>query len=132
VGVSEDRIKDVLSKLPEYQKEHAKFFNRPPLKHVCSNSEHEILQIDMVHMQREAVSYKREKQTFILSVMDIFSRFLWLRALPRKSADIVAKHLSLIFAEFGKPNIIQHDRGREFDGNVKRLFKELDIRYNVH
>lgn len=60
--------------------------------------------------------------------MDIFSRFVWLRAIPSKSADVITKHLTLIFAKFGVPKIIQHDRGREFDGHVKRLLRDFDIK----
>jgi len=127
-GVSEAYIKQVISKLPDYQKRNAKFSNKAPLKHVCSSSVHDILQIDLVDMQRHAVIYDKEKCKFILSVMDIFSRFVWLRAIPSKSADVITKHLSRIFAEFGKPKIIQHDRGREFDGEVKRLLKVLNIK----
>ncbi|KAH3871720.1 hypothetical protein DPMN_034932 [Dreissena polymorpha] len=37
-GVSEARIKQVISKLPDYQKRNAKFSNKAPLKHVCSSS----------------------------------------------------------------------------------------------
>lgn len=60
--------------------------------------------------------------------MDIFSQFVQLRALPSKSADVITKHLNLIFTEFAKPNIIQPDRGREFDGQVNRLLRDLDIK----
>lgn len=127
-GVSESMIMRILSKLPDYQKKNAKFPNKAPLKHVCSSSVHDILQIDLVDMQREAIVFKKEKCKYILSVMDIFSRFVWLRAIPSKSADIITHHLSLIFTEFGKPKIIQHDRGREFDGEVKRLLRKLDIK----
>ncbi|KAL5013855.1 hypothetical protein ScPMuIL_008125, partial [Solemya velum] len=112
--------------MPEYLRKNAKFPNKAPLKHVCSSSAHDTLQIDLVDMQREVVLYNKEKCKFILSVMDIFSRFVWLRAIPSKSADVITKHLSLMFAEFGKPKIVQHDRGREFDGEV-RLLRDLGV-----
>ena len=36
--------------------------------------------------------------------------------------------MSRIFAEFDKTKIIQHERGRELDGEVKRLLKVLNIK----
>lgn len=127
-GISEDLVKHVLSDIPEYQKTTVKFPYKAPLKHVCSSSVHEILQVDLVDMQREAVIWNKQKCQFILSVMDIFSRFVWLRAIPSKSAKVVTKELNLIFAVFGMPKIIQHDRGREFDGEFKHLMRKLNIK----
>jgi transposase InsO family protein len=48
--------------------------------------------------------------------------------LPNKSAIAVMNHLKIIFSEFGKPKIIQHDCGKEFSGQVKRLLQKLKIK----
>lgn len=127
-GISERKIKSVLAKLPDYEKKTAKFPNKAPLKHVCSKTVHEILQIDIVDMQRHAVTHKKKSCKYILSVMDIFSRYVWLKALPNKAAGSVAKHLSIIFREFGEPKVVQHDRGKEFDGKVTQLLKTRNIK----
>lgn len=67
-GLAVDKVKRVISQLPEFQKKNAKFPTKAPRKHVCSSSVHDIFQIDLVIMQREAVIYKREKCKFILSL----------------------------------------------------------------
>jgi hypothetical protein len=48
---------------------------------------------------------------FMLVVMDYFSRFTILRALPDKSSYSVAKELLHICCQFGFPQIITHDNG---------------------
>jgi hypothetical protein len=78
-----------------------KFNNKAPLKHITSNSVHDILQIDLVDMSRDSVIFNNVKVKYILSIMDIFSRFVWLRPLRSKSAEEVAQHLLNVFLEFG-------------------------------
>jgi len=51
---------------------------------------------------------------FMLVVMDLFSRFIILRAIPDKTAVTIAKELVSIFSLFGYPRIVGHDNGREF------------------
>ncbi|KAK4519471.1 uncharacterized protein ATC70_009707 [Mucor velutinosus] len=51
---------------------------------------------------------------FILVVLDLFSRFIVLRAIPDKSATTVAKELVSIFSLLGYPRVVGHDRGAEF------------------
>ena len=58
---------------------------------------------------------------WVLSVMDLYSRFVWLRALLSKSSDKVAINFRDIYTEFETPNIVQSDQGREFKGTVLKL-----------
>ena len=59
---------------------------------------------------------------YVMSVIDIFSRFLFLRPLQTKYASEVTEHLLDIYMEHGPPEILQSDQGPEFKGVVK-LFK---------
>ncbi|CEP06962.1 hypothetical protein, partial, partial [Parasitella parasitica] len=52
---------------------------------------------------------------YLLVVLDLFSRFIILRAIPDKTAVTVAKELVSIFSLFGYPRIVGHDNGREFN-----------------
>ena len=61
-------------------------------------------------------------------MLDVFSRYTWLRPLTRKSSKNVAKELKAIFDTFGNPKIVQNDRGTEFKQDVSRLLKVRDIR----
>ena len=58
----------------------------------------------------------------LLVVVCIFTRFVFLRALPDKSAASVAAALFNIFADFGFPKVIQSDNGTEF---VNRLMQTM-------
>ncbi|KAK4517143.1 glutamate--cysteine ligase [Mucor velutinosus] len=55
---------------------------------------------------------------FILVAMDLFSRFIVLRALPNKTATTVAKEIVSIFSLFGYPKILSHDNGKEFSSQL--------------
>ena len=85
-------------------------------------------QIDLVDMKEETVSYLGVHYRWILSVQDIFSRFLWLRALPSKKSSVVAEHLKLIYREHGTPKILQCDNGGEFGGNTKKLCRIIGVK----
>uniref|UniRef100_A0AC35EZY3 Integrase catalytic domain-containing protein n=1 Tax=Panagrolaimus sp. PS1159 TaxID=55785 RepID=A0AC35EZY3_9BILA len=51
---------------------------------------------------------------FVLNYQDHFTKYCLLRPLKRKTAEAVAEELDGIFADFGPPNILQTDNGREF------------------
>ena len=57
----------------------------------------------------------------IMSVIDIFSRFVFLRPLQTKESSEVAENLLDIYNEHGPPEILQSDKGTEFKGVVKAI-----------
>ncbi|XP_068742406.1 KRAB-A domain-containing protein 2-like [Montipora capricornis] len=63
-----------------------------------------------------------------MSVIDIFSRFLFLRPLQTKETSDVAEHLLDIYMEHGPPEILQSDQGPEFKGVVKTVCEALNVR----
>ena len=62
-------------------------------------------------MKDEAVLYDKINYRSILTVQDVFSRYLWLRPLERKKSSIVAHELAKIYREHGPPQILQCDNG---------------------
>ena len=48
---------------------------------------------------------------YILTVQDVFSRFLWLRALSSKVSKEVASALADLYMEVGPPKVLQADLG---------------------
>ena len=60
-------------------------------------------------------------------MIDLFSRFIFLRAFVDKSAESVAKALFAIFCEYGHPRILQSDNGTEF---VNHLMSNLTAFYS--
>ena len=53
---------------------------------------------------------------YVLSVIDVFSRFVWLCALTTKCSKDISKELQTIYMEHGPPTVIQRDQGSEFKG----------------
>ena len=50
----------------------------------------------------------------LLVVVCVYTRFVFLRAMPEKTAVSVPSNFFAIFADFGFPRIIQSDNGTEF------------------
>ncbi|MEL6930966.1 MAG: DDE-type integrase/transposase/recombinase, partial [Cyanobacteria bacterium J06600_6] len=65
---------------------------------------------------------------YILTVIDLFSRYAWARPLKSKRGDEVAKAFKEIFIEGRIPKRIQTDQGREFyNSHVQNLFNEYNV-----
>ena len=84
---------------------------------------------DLGYMDKYAEENNSYK--YILLSIDIFSRFVWTRALVRKSGKEVQKALSGIFQEDQrKPKHIRTDKGTEFmDKNVQNFLRRQHIEY---
>ena len=91
----------------------------------------EQLQLDLVDMRSQVVEYNGKSYRYILSLIDIFSRFHWLVPLQRKFASHVAFHLNRTFTEHEPPDRLQTDNGGEFKKHVIKVNKyNLDITLN--
>lgn len=55
---------------------------------------------------------------YILVVVDVCTRFVFLRSIPDKSASTVAEELFKLFCQVGFPNVIQSDNGTEFKNEL--------------
>ena len=55
---------------------------------------------------------------YILVIIDNFSRFVELFALPNNSSDEVAKAILSIYGRYGLPKVIHSDKGTHFTANV--------------
>jgi hypothetical protein len=59
-----------------------------------------------------------EGSNYIMVMVDIFSRFCVIRAIPDKTAVTVAKEVIKVFCDFGFPKILQSDNGTEFVNQI--------------
>ena len=75
------------------------------------NSIDEILAADLIDMQ--AFSQDNNGIKYLLTVIDIFSKFVWIVPLKRKKGQEVANGFSRILKE-RRPSKTLVDRGREF------------------
>jgi len=84
---------------------------------------------DLADMKDPIYSSANKKVTYLLIVIDIFSRFLWIKPLKDKEASTVIKAFKEIFAQSKrKPRRIRTDRGSEFTAKeTRKFFKEENI-----
>ncbi|CAC5409883.1 unnamed protein product [Mytilus coruscus] len=75
-------------------------------------------------MQRHEVTYRNKTFKYVLSILVVFSRYVWLRPLQDKHSATVKRELKSVFGEFGEPKVIQHDCGKEFEGEVRIFLKK--------
>src|SRR5690606_38515567 len=62
---------------------------------------------------------------YVLLVIDICTRFVFLRALPDRTGKTTAQTLFLLFCDIGFPYIIQSDNGPEFRNELMSKLTEL-------
>jgi transposase InsO family protein len=67
---------------------------------------------------------------YVLVVIDVFSKYLWLRKLKDKKGDSVARAFEDIFTDGRRPIRILTDMGQEFKSLlVQRIFKSAGIQH---
>lgn len=104
-----------------------RIYNRRPVQMGGIN---ETWQMDLMDMQ----NYKRSNSSFayILLVIDIFTKYVWLRPLKDKSGVEVAKAIKDIInsCPFGAPKNLQSDEGKEFlNQHCRSLYDENKINF---
>ena len=73
------------------------------------------------------VSIGSNEYKYILVMLDVCSRLLFLRPLSSKYAAEVASTLLQLFSDVGLPKIVQSDQGGEFKGVAHYLMKSLGV-----
>ena len=102
--------------MKQQQKVRPLFQNKVPLRPIRASKVRERHQGDLVSMASMPATIDGDTYKYIMSVIDIFSRFLFLRPLQTKETNEVAEHLLDIYIEHGPPEILQSDQGQKFKG----------------
>ena len=76
VGVSRAKIHRVLDRSAMYQLLKARFTNRANLRPIRAKRVHDRHQVDLIDMSKWPVQHHGKTFRYILSVIDVFSRFL--------------------------------------------------------
>ena len=86
----------------------------------------EIWAADLVEMQKFAKWNKGIR--YLLTVIDVFSKFGWIEPLKDKKGETVAEAFKNIFEKGRKPEKLWTDKGKEFfNQHMNRLLKEKNI-----
>ena len=110
-GLTVRRVRDQYVKSRDYHRMYPRFTNSSTLTSIKANKVNERWQIDLIDLSHESVKDDNRHYKYILSVPDVFSRFVLLRRLQSKSSEGVARELERIFANHGRPEAIQCDQG---------------------
>ena len=132
-GIIEREIQTFLNNQQTSQELHPNFINKQPLKPIASHVVMNKIQMDVVDMQKKNC-VESDGKTFYIStymyihvILDVFSRFTFLRLLQSKSSAEVATHVVQLFSDIGPPRIVQTDQGTEFKGVVEKLMDRLKV-----
>lgn len=99
-----------------------------PLTPISASDPMDVIAIDTAH----SFPTTPRGNNVLLVVICVFTRFVFLRALPDNSAISVASALFGIFLDFGFPRIIQSDNGTEFVNSVvKHLTSSFGIDHRL-
>ena len=126
-GVSERDVLSVLNSMHKAQRLKPIFLNKAPLRPVLSSGVMNQVQIDLVDMKNNKVTVGSETFRYILVMLDVFSRFIFLRPMKTKSSSEVASILLHIFSDTGPPKRLQSDQGSEFKGAVQQLMEVMQV-----
>jgi hypothetical protein len=76
-------------------------------------------------------SYSKENKGYrhVLLMIDIFSRYAWLRPLKSKYGTEVVSAIKSIFKEGRKPELVRSDKGRDMTNNILEKFYKSE---NIH
>lgn len=87
-------------------------------------------QADLADVQKLADA--NDGVRYLLIVIDVLSRFAWVRPLKNKDAPTVASAFKAIFDEGREPDVLQTDEGTEFlNRTLKSLLTKRHIRHFV-
>lgn len=85
----------------------------------------DIWQADLVDVSK--ISRENKGIKFLLTIIDVFSKFAWVEPLQNKTSESIVKALKKIIKD-RKPNKIQTDKGTEFlNKPVEKLLNDLNI-----
>ncbi|XP_077867785.1 SCAN domain-containing protein 3-like [Saccoglossus kowalevskii] len=127
-GISEKVVQVELNKSKTHGREKPIFDGKAPLVPVTAQSVMDIHQIDLIDMSKHPCERNGITYRYILTLEDIFSRFIFLRALSNKEPTTVAEVLLPIYNSYGPPRILQCDQGNEFKGDLPILCSSFNIR----
>lgn len=101
-----------------------------PRNHYIVYAIDQLWEIDVCDMH--SIAEFNDGYKFILSVIDVFSKYAWMKPLKNKTALETAKAFREIISKSGrKPIYVQSDPGKEFKNSTFRSFlKSQGIRQN--
>lgn len=109
---------------------HAPARRKYPRRRTLAFSIDQYWQCDLVDMSKYAKF--NNKYTFLLTIIDVFSKFAFVRKLKRKSAESVTEAFKSVFSLGRKSTNISSDSGLEFrNGLLQKLLKKQGVNFFI-
>lgn len=117
-----------MSKLQVVAELHKPARKTYPRRHVITKGIDDLWQVDLVEMIPYARTNKGYK--YLLTVIDVFSKYAWAEPVKTKSADNVTSAMLKILKLGRVPKNIQSDNGKEFyNAKFKKLMSDYGINH---
>ena len=100
MGLSERNILRETNGKIKYRIHNVKFTNKATPRPVTAKSVQAQHQVDLMDLSKDAVEDDGLVYRYVLSIMDVFSRYSWLRPLEKKASQA----LKAVYAEHGPPD----------------------------
>jgi transposase InsO family protein len=124
LNIKRKDVQDFLNRQPTYQitRQSSHFINKPILAKHCN----ERWSIDLIDLNR----YKGNAGfRYILTCIDYFSRYCWIRPLKDKTSLNVKEQMEDIISTANtRPKILQSDNGKEFRGSLSEYCENKNIK----
>ena len=128
-GIAPKDVRRWLQTQPGYTL-HQPVRRRFERRRVRVNGLDEQWQADLADVQKLADS--NDGVRYLLIVIDVLSRYAWVRPLPKKTGAEVARAFQDIFQEGREPDRLQTDEGTEFlNSTLTKILKERGIHHFV-
>ena len=100
-----------------------------PMRHVVVSGVDSIWGTDLIDFNKPRYVKANRSYSYILLVVDVFSRYAWTRPLKNKSGKAVASAFEDIFRKEGRvPKALWSDSGREYlNADVRRVMEERRV-----
>ena len=118
-NMKEDAVKHV-AKCPQCQRFNISKTGFNPLRPIHAELPMDHVAIDLFQLKTSTTGYN-----YCLVVVDVCTRFVFLRQIQNKQMNTIAEELTKIFTDFGFPKIVQSDNGSEFKNQVMDTVMKL-------
>ena len=123
-NISRVKIQDYINSSEEHCAEFPVFRNKGKLKAVVAHQPMDQVQVDLVDFSAKPSASASNKHRYVFAWLDVFSRYLVLAPVTRKTPKEAAALFLQTVMQFGVPKRLQTDQGSEFKGKAMNISHE--------
>jgi len=123
-------VKDYLKNRADIVRELRVPSLRPVVKSYRPLRPRQIWQMDTIHLKRDEIARDNDNYQYVLVIIDIFSKYVYVKKIKSTLSTEVADHLEKIFHLGDIPEVIMSDNGPEFIGDrLKILLTKFNVKH---